>query len=434
MNDAENVNSTYIRKRKADQDVQIGNVKLLRLEGAQDITKVRPYQPTIPFLECKRLKFPLVPKECQAKEKIILVNKVTGHQLILNLSRHIGNNLGLKSAIVTASRISDNLDSILIGKVSARNYFNSRKFYNVWTSSAVGRKTVDFLEGYKLIKKIGEGGYGQVFHARRKADNKLVAVKFFKESSLNEKSHTSIKASNPFLKMVPTEVNAMIEVEGVPGVVQLHEIFYSSEMDYIVVMETSSDATSLKDHLKERGRLPENEACHYFKQIVSSLDIMYQRKRHHFDLKDSNILIDPKTRSATLIDFGGAQRVLHKNFVNWIGTEKNFPPEYYSEKKFYGIPFESWSLGLILLQMTTGDLPVSSDPVENFKRSYEIPMFLSPDLRNLIEICLSRAPRCRPNFRKILQSPWFERLGQVPFTNGTNYLSPVKVTHKNIYG
>ena len=127
-------------------------------------------------------------------------------------------------------------------------------------------------------------------------------------------------------------MNALIELEGVPGVVQLQEIYFSSLNDYILVMETSSDFTSLKHYLHKRGRLPEEEACYYFKQIVSSLDFMYQRKRHHLDLKGSNILIDSNYRRTTLIDLGGAQRVLGKNFTNWVGTEKNFPPEYYSDQ------------------------------------------------------------------------------------------------------
>ena len=408
------------RKRQAPSDGFLRPAKQARVEDAWDVKDEQVVDVReLELLDSNHKSRRFVFKMCS---KPFLVINTPGGKICTD-------NSNITPEANVAQRADDNvLDSLQIGGVSAQQYFACNDFRLIWSSANLRERNPDFLRGYTLRSKIGEGGYGQVFHATRNMDNKLVAVKFFKNSFLKERAHACIKSTISNVNMVPTEVNALIELEGVAGMVQPYEIYISDSKNYILVMESFSGAKSLWTYITERGRLTEEEACHYFRQLVHTLNEMYSRKRHHFDIKDENILINSCTGRATLIDFGGAQRVRRKNFKNWIGTKENFPPEYFLEKKFYGIPLESWSLGLLLLQMTTGTLPVTDDVEENSKRNYMAPEELSPDLRNLIEQCLNRRPRSRPNFNKILESPWIKRMNRT-YSIVSDFRDPIPIQY-----
>lgn len=396
------------RKRQASSDDSLRPVKQARVEEACDVedkqpVDVRELELIDSNLKSSRFVFKM------GSTPFLIINGNTTEE---NVGQRVDN---------------DVLDSLEIREMSAKDFFSFYTFYLIWSSSYLGTPTPNFRRDYTLISKIGEGGYGQVFYATRNKDKKIVAVKFFKNCLLKERAHNLIKYTAPHVKMVPTELNALIELRGVKGVVQPYEFYASSSKIYILVMEAFTEAKSLYTYMSERGRLTEEEACHYFRQIVHTLNEMYTRNRHHFDVKDGNIMIDSNTGIATLIDFGGAQRVKRINFKNWISTKSHLPPEYHLEKKFYGIPVESWCLGLILFQMTTGILPISKDAEANSKRDYEAPEELSSDLRSLIKRCLKRNPRSRPNFNEILQSPWVKRMENWTFSSVGEFRQPIPI-------
>lgn len=65
----------------------------------------------------------------------------------------------------------------------------------------------------------------------------------------------------------------------------------------------------LFDYIVEKGRLPEEEARHFFQQIISGLEYCHRNMVVHRDLKPENLLLDSK-HHVKLADFG-LSNVMH---------------------------------------------------------------------------------------------------------------------------
>ena len=89
----------------------------------------------------------------------------------------------------------------------------------------------------------------------------------------------------------------------------------------------------------------------------------------HRDIKAANIFLD-KNNSAKLADFGIA-RVLSTDTSKAntrIGTPAYMAPEMFDEKAHYGTPVDIWSLGVVLYQMHTLELPFKSNTMSQVIR------------------------------------------------------------------
>jgi serine/threonine protein kinase len=62
------------------------------------------------------------------------------------------------------------------------------------------------FEGYELLEVVGTGGWGKVYSARRKSDNKVIALKFF-----------GYTVSKPMITSINSEVMLMMSLIGVDG-------------------------------------------------------------------------------------------------------------------------------------------------------------------------------------------------------------------------
>lgn len=71
--------------------------------------------------------------------------------------------------------------------------------------------------------------------------------------------------------------------------------FYSLEtMEFVFVMEYL-EGGELGAYVKEKGGLSEEEAKHFFKQLLSAIDYCHNEKLIHRDLKLENILLENQT-------------------------------------------------------------------------------------------------------------------------------------------
>lgn len=78
----------------------------------------------------------------------------------------------------------------------------------------------------------------------------------------------------------------------------------------------------------------------------------------------------------------------------------------------YGLAADVWSLGCLLVTLITGKPPFESEAVKNTldkvaRADYQLPSYLSPEARNLIDHMLQKDPRHRPSLRRILTSEFF---------------------------
>lgn len=203
---------------------------------------------------------------------------------------------------------------------------------------------------YHLEERIGGGGMAIVYRARDLLLNRTVAVKILR---------SQFGVDDDFINRFRREAQAVASLSH-PNVVSVYDVGEDHDTHYIV-MEYIEGLT-LKDLINQHGALPVEDAVRIAVQVCDALEHAHQNKIIHRDIKPHNILIGNNGR-IKVTDFGIARAVTsatitHTNSV--LGSVHYFSPEQ-ARGGFTGEKSDIYSLGIVLYEMVTGELPFSGD-------------------------------------------------------------------------
>jgi hypothetical protein len=151
------------------------------------------------------------------------------------------------------------------------------------------------VPGFEVGARIGAGGFGEVYRAHHTLMGRDVAIKI-----LHAKYSTDPAAVARFI----AEARAVAKISH-PGIVEVHEFGELSDGRHYCVMELVEGST-LREVLRERTRLPLDEALPVLRAIAEAIDGAHAAGIAHRDLKPDNVFVLPDG-GVKVIDFGLAK-------------------------------------------------------------------------------------------------------------------------------
>ncbi|MCF6094889.1 Stk1 family PASTA domain-containing Ser/Thr kinase [Microaerobacter geothermalis] len=246
---------------------------------------------------------------------------------------------------------------------------------------------------YEILSKVGGGGMAIVYKAKDLFLDRIVAVKILRAQFVNDED---------FIRRFRREAQAAASLSH-PNVVNIYDVGEDEEIHYIV-MEYIEGFT-LKQLIQEKAPLPVEEAIYIASQICEALDHAHQNHIIHRDIKPHNILIGRRGR-VKVTDFGIARAVTSATITHTgsvLGSVHYFSPEQ-AKGGMTGEKSDIYSLGIVLYEMLTGNLPFSGESpisvaLKHLQDNYLSPRAIIPSIPQSVENVVLKALAKDPDLR-----------------------------------
>ncbi|KAL2665044.1 hypothetical protein GLYMA_02G234800v4 [Glycine max] len=260
------------------------------------------------------------------------------------------------------------------------------------------------MQKYELGRLLGQGTFAKVYYARSTITNQSVAVKVIDKDKV---------IKNGQADHIKREISVMRLIKH-PNVIELFEVMATKSKIYFV-MEYAKGGELFKKVAK--GKLKEEVAHKYFRQLVSAVDFCHSRGVYHRDIKPENILLDENEnlkvsdfRLSALAESKRQDGLLHTT----CGTPAYVAPEVIKRKGYDGAKADIWSCGVVLFVLLAGYFPFH-DPnmMEMYRKiskaEFKCPSWFPQGVQRLLRKMLDPNPETRISIDKVKQCSWFRK-------------------------
>jgi serine/threonine-protein kinase len=242
-----------------------------------------------------------------------------------------------------------------------------------------GRSSGFFLDQYRILDHLGQGGMSRVFKAEHRTMGRIVALKVLSPTLLR-----TDRAQELFLR----EVRAVAMLVH-PNIVTA---FDANQCDgrYYLVLEYVN-GLNLDQYVREKGPLPVSVACDFIRQAALGLQYAHEKGMVHRDIKPANLLLQlddhNRPQSVKVSDFGLArlnepERPAHDRVGTILakdntvmGTPDFLSPEQARSLHKTDIRSDLYSLGCTFHFLLTGRVPFAGGTTMEklIRHSTEVP-------------------------------------------------------------
>ncbi len=246
------------------------------------------------------------------------------------------------------------------------------------------------ISHYKILEKLGGGGMGVVYKAEDTKLKRTVALKFLppvfsfdqeaKERFVNEAQAASSLQHN--------------------NICNIHDIDETKDGQIFICMDCYEGET-LKKKI-ERGQIKTDEAIDIIVQVATGLQKAHEKGIIHRDIKPANIFIT-NDGIVKILDFGLAKlsgQTMMTKMGETVGTIAYMSPEQ-TRGELVDQRTDIWSLGVVLYEMLTRNLPFKGDYDsamiysilnEEPKHLIDLQTDVPKEFQPIIDKCLSKNP------------------------------------------
>jgi serine/threonine-protein kinase len=221
---------------------------------------------------------------------------------------------------------------------------------------------------YVLLDLLGEGGMGQVFKARHRHMQRIVALKVIRKERL---------ASEAAVKRFYQEAQAAAQLQH-PNIAIAYDAGPAGNTHYFAMEYV--DGQDLSRLVRDSGPLPAALACEYVRQAALGLQHAHERGLVHRDVKPANLLVsgaDPEAAVVKVLDLGlarlqglGEKALTQSGQV--LGTPEYLAPEQALDARSADGRSDLYSLGCTLHFLLTGRPPFGGESLAQVLLQHQI--------------------------------------------------------------
>ena len=228
----------------------------------------------------------------------------------------------------------------------------------LWDREAGAPPAPEFAgtERFELVRRLGRGGFGDVYEARDRELGRSVALKVLRRTTVRD------------LQSFKREFRGLADVRH-PGLVQLLELHRAGDtwfftMELVRGRSLRNDVwrheptPGLEALGERRVRVDRARVVNAIEQLVDAVSFLHGTGRVHRDIKPPNVLVEDTGR-VVLLDFG-LVTMIGGTVAGFAGTPGYAAPELLAGER--ATPRADWfSVGVLLHELATGTRSLSRD-------------------------------------------------------------------------
>ena len=214
-------------------------------------------------------------------------------------------------------------------------------------------KKVKQLGDFKVIKKLGQGGMGEVYLAHQISLDRKVALKTLSKE---------LAKREDFVRRFQREAKSMARLDH-PNAVKVYAVDSISGIHFAAI--ECIDGQSMQDWMDDLEKLEVGDALNIILSAADALKVAHDQTLIHRDIKPDNILVT-KNGVVKVADFGLAKALDDEDVSmtqsgTGLGTPLYMAPEQARNAKHVDHRTDIYALGSTLYFFLTGELPFKGE-------------------------------------------------------------------------
>ena len=245
------------------------------------------------------------------------------------------------------------------------------------------------LGRYAIERELGKGAMGAVYLGKDPKISRVVAIKTMALSQEFEDDEL-VEVKERFFREAETAGRL-----NHPNIVTIFDAGEEHDLAYIAMEYLKGG--DLAKYIKKDNLLPITKVLSLIQRAADGLGYAHGFNVVHRDIKPANIMWDPETDTMKITDFGIA-RITDSSKTKTgmvLGTPSYMSPEQLAGKKVEG-QSDLFSLGVMLFQLSTGQLPFTGDSMASLmykiaNEEHPDPIQINSNLPRCVGVIINRA-------------------------------------------
>ncbi len=249
---------------------------------------------------------------------------------------------------------------------------------------------------YEIIGELGRGAMGMVYKAKDPKINRLVAIKTIRFSDEFDEERV-LEVKQRFFR--EAELAGKLSH---PSIISIYDVGEDYDLTYMAMELLEGE--DLENFCQKDTLLPLRRVIDIIAETANALDYAHTQGIVHRDIKPANIML-LKNGRIKVTDFGIAKAVSTSQTRSGVilGTPSYMSPEQVSGEQIDGRS-DIFSLGVVLFQLTTGQLPFKGKTLTELfysitQKKHPSPRALNPKVTKPLEQIIDKALAKDPNRR-----------------------------------